>query len=114
MAYTDVSNRNTTPTGAPTTNQGTRDKYNWLGEFGLAPGHTVLAGVEHDNETLKVNTNPLTRTNSNTGAFVELQSQFANRFFVVANARHDENERFGGHSTWRVAPAVILPGTRRS
>ncbi len=109
VAYTDVFNRNTTPTGAPTTNQGTRDKYNWLGEFGLAPGHIVLAGVEHDNETLKTNTNPLTRMNSNTGAFVELQSQFANRFFIVANARHDENERFGGHSTWRVAPAVILP-----
>ena len=108
-AYTDVHNRNTTPTLAPTTNQGTRDKYNWLSEFAVAPGHTVLAGAEHDTERLKVSTSSLTRSNSNTGAFMELQSQFANRFFVAANVRYDDNERFGGHTTWRVAPAVILP-----
>ena len=108
-AYTDVFNRNTSPGFAPTTNEGTRDKYNWLGEFAVAPGHIVLAGVEHDTERLKVNTSQLTRSNTNTGAFAELQSQFADRFFIAANVRHDENERFGGHTTWRVAPAVILP-----
>ena len=48
---------------------------------------------------------------SNTGAFAELQSEFAKRFFVAANVRFDDNETFGQHTTWRVAPAVILPAT---
>ena len=108
-AYTDVFNWNKPPTLAANTNQGIRDKYNWLGELALAPGHTLLMGAEHDTERMKLNTTPLVRSNSNNGAFVELQSEFAKRFFVVANVRHDDNQNFGGHTTWRVAPAVIVP-----
>ena len=108
-AYTDVCNWNKPPTLAPNTNQGTRDKYNWLGELALAPGHTLLMGLENDTERMKLSTTPLVRSNSNNGAFVELQSEFAKRFFIVANVRHDDNERFGGHTTWRVAPAFIVP-----
>jgi vitamin B12 transporter len=29
----------------------------------------------------------------------------------VANVRHDDNENFGGHSTWRVAPAYLIEAT---
>ena len=39
-------------------------------------------------------------------AYVELQSEFAKRFFLVSNIRYDDNESFGPHTTWRVAPAV--------
>jgi vitamin B12 transporter len=41
---------------------------------------------------------------------VELQSAFANRLFIVGNIRYDDNESFGPHVTWRVAPALIVPG----
>lgn len=110
-AYTDVWSSFAPPTVAATTNTGIREKYDWKGEFALLPGHTVLVGAENETERLKLSTSTLTRSNSNTGVFAELQSEFARRFFIVANIRHDENEQFGGHWTWRVAPAVLLPGS---
>ena len=29
---------------------------------------------------------------------------------MVSNVRHDDNDAFGGHDTYRIAPAVLLPG----
>ena len=51
------------------------------------------------------------RENTNTAGYAELQSQFAERFFLVANVRQDENGRFGGATTYRVAPAILIPTT---
>ena len=34
-----------------------------------------------------------------------------NRVFIVANIRYDDNESFGPHTTWRFAPAFIVPVT---
>jgi vitamin B12 transporter len=33
------------------------------------------------------------------------------RLFIVSNIRYDDNESFGPHTTWRVAPAFIVPWT---
>ena len=33
------------------------------------------------------------------------------RLFIVSNIRYDDNESFGPHTTWRIAPAFIVPGT---
>ena len=34
-----------------------------------------------------------------------------NRYFFVANVRYDDNDDFGAHTTYRLAPAVIIPGS---
>ena len=44
-----------------------------------------------------------------TGAYAELQSNFYDRVFMVSNIRHDDNDTFGKHITYRLAPAVLLP-----
>jgi vitamin B12 transporter len=49
--------------------------------------------------------------NVNKAGYVELQSQFANRLFLVENLRQDDNDRFGDHPTFRLAPALIVPLT---
>ena len=49
--------------------------------------------------------------NVNKAGYVELQSQFANRLFLVENIRQDDNDRFGEHPTFRLAPALIVPFT---
>ncbi len=36
---------------------------------------------------------------------------FFDRVFLVSNIRRDDNESFGPHTTWRVAPAFIVPVT---
>jgi vitamin B12 transporter len=107
------SNRGPAVNAVASINRGERVKLDWRGVTTLLPGHILVTGAEHDTERAVSRT--LARTsfgeNANTAGYAELQSQFAERVFVTANVRHDENERFGGATTYRVAPAVLLPVT---
>jgi vitamin B12 transporter len=106
----------------PTTNLGQRTQYDWRGEAKVAPGQTLVFGLEDKTESLWTNSTGAfnafgiytpTTTTAQTGdkaGWVELQSAFADRFFVVSSIRYDDNQSFGGHTTWRVAPAFIVPG----
>jgi vitamin B12 transporter len=58
-----------------------------------------------------MDTTGFSAANGNKAGFVELQSEFAKRFFLVANMRDDFNDQFGEHATYRIAPAVIVPFT---
>ena len=108
--YTNNWNSNISPgDAAPTIATGDRTKYDWHTVTQLAPYHTVIVGAEHETETLQTST--VSAQNVNKAAYVELQSQFANRLFLVENVRQDDNDRFGDHPTFRLAPAVILPFT---
>jgi vitamin B12 transporter len=108
--YTNHWNSNISPgDAAPTITTGDRLKYDWHTVTQLAPYHTVIVGAEHETETLHTST--LSAQNVNKAGYVELQSQFANRLFLVENVRQDDNDRFGEHPTYRFAPAVIVPFT---
>jgi len=103
----------------PTTNVGVRTKYDWRGEVRVVPGQTLVLGLERETDSLRTDSTATaagvqTTTTASTGnkaGYVELQSEFFKRFFVVSNIRLDDNESFGPHTTWRVAPAFIVPGT---
>ena len=89
----------------------------------VAQGQTLVFGLEDKTESLWTNSTGAfnsfgtyvpTTTTAQTGdkaGWLELQSAFADRFFVVSNIRYDDNESYGGHTTWRVAPAFIVPWT---
>ena len=111
VAYSDLSRWTRDPINAPTisTTDGDRTKYDWRSYTTIAPGHILLLGLENENERLRTNTDAAAM--GNTGAYAQIQSEVARRFFFVANIRNDDNERFGGHNTWRVAPAVRVPVT---
>jgi vitamin B12 transporter len=114
LAYTDHENWNKSPDTAfgitpATWNSGDRIKGDWRGVIAVMPGQTLVVGVDQELERLATET--LKAQNGNKGAYVEIQSEFAKRFFLVANARIDDNDSFGTHGTYRVAPAVIVPGT---
>jgi len=97
--------------GAPSATEttGTRLKYDWHAVTQIAAGQNLVVGAEQQTET--IDTTGFSADNGNKAAFVELQNQFANRFFLVTNFRDDFNDRFGEHSTYRIAPSVILPVT---
>jgi vitamin B12 transporter len=103
----------------PTTNVGKRIKYDWRSEVRVVPGQTLVLGLEDERESLRTDSTATvagvqTTTTANMGnkaGFIELQSEFAKRFFIVSNIRYDDNESFGPHTTWRIAPAFIVPGT---
>ena len=109
--YSDQWARNVGPAAnaIPTVNRGERTRVDWRAVTALLPGHTLITGAEHDLERAR---SPINRAeNTNTAGYAELQSQFAERFFLVANVRQDENGRFGGATTYRVAPAILIPTT---
>jgi vitamin B12 transporter len=108
--YTDVSRANFNPVaGTRDKYDGARDKYDWRGTLALAPGHNLVMGLERENE--RATANLYSASTGNQAGYVELQSDFGKRFFIVANARYDDHDDFGEHGTWRVAPAFIVPGT---
>jgi vitamin B12 transporter len=108
--YTNHWNYNISPGDvAATITTGDRVKYDWHAVTRLAPYHTVIVGAEHETETLQTST--VSAQNVNKAGYVELQSQFANRLFLVENIRQDDNDRFGEHPTFRLAPALIIPIT---
>ena len=108
--YTDHWNYSIAP-GDPsaTITTGDRIKYDWRSVVALAPAHSLIVGADH--ETERMQTSSLSASNTNRGVFAELQSQFFDRVFLVGNVRTDDNERFGDHATYRIAPSVIVPVT---
>jgi vitamin B12 transporter len=94
---------------AATITDGQRLKYDWHAVTELATGNNLIVGLE--DETEYMDTTGLTADNGNKAGYVELQSQFAKRFFLAANIRDDFNDQFGEHMTYRIAPSVILPVT---
>ena len=114
IAYTNQDRSNRQPDaagilGLPVKNLGERLKFDWRGDLALSQGQTLVMGLQHESERLE--TASLTASNGNTGAFAELQSNWSDRFFTVANIRHDHDDSFGGHTTYRLAPVYIVPGT---
>ncbi len=116
----DNSRTNKDPNANPaTTNDGTRTAVNWRGEIAVAKGHTLLLGAERSEERANTQTYgmfggaPLSYSakNGNIAGYAEMQSQFAERFFIVGNIRVDDDDKFGSHTTWRIAPAFVMPGS---
>ncbi len=75
------------------------------------PGETIVLGADHETETLFQNDPDVNATRNDAGGYAELQSNFYNRFFLVSNVRYDNYDTFGGHVTYRVAPAFVVPLT---
>jgi vitamin B12 transporter len=94
---------------AATITTGERIRYDWHGVAELAPGNNLIVGAEQ--QTDRIDTAGFSAENGNKAGFVELQTEFAKRFFLVANIRDDVNDQFGEHATYRIAPAVIIPFT---
>lgn len=114
IAYSHQDRSNRSPDaagllGIPTSNIGERTTFDWRGDLKLVPGQLLVMGVQHDDERLR--SDSLRASSGNTGAYLELQSKFSDRFFLVSNIRHDHDREFGGHTTYRIAPTFIVPGS---
>lgn len=108
--YTNYVRSNKDPDPNPQTNfNSSSEKYEWHGAFTVVPGEVLVAGLDRQND--RATSDNLDAKTGNQAGFLELQSEIAKRFFFVANIRHDDNDAFGGHNTWRLAPAVVLPVT---
>ena len=94
----------------PSDYHGVREKIDWQGTVKLVPGETLVLGAEHQIERLN-NTNPASAHVTNDAGYIELQSNVTDRIFNAASFRYDDNGSFGGHPTFREAPAYLIPET---
>jgi vitamin B12 transporter len=101
--------------------RGERAKFDWNGVIDAGYGQKIVLGAERQDDKIRTDSvgdydlagvyQQMSKAAStgNSAGFVELQSELTKSFFVVSNLRYDDNDNFGGHSTWRVAPVFIVP-----
>lgn len=107
--YSNSQTDNIDPGAGNSYYQGDRIKYDWRSVLKIAPGYTLVTGAEHQNEQFD---GPAVFAEEwNNGIFSELQAELVHNLFVVTNVRFDDNENFGGHTTWRIAPAYLIDAT---
>ncbi|HEY1798188.1 MAG TPA: TonB-dependent receptor [Stellaceae bacterium] len=94
----------------PADYHGNREKLDWKGTLHMVPGEDLVLGAEHELDRLN-NTNPASAHLTNDAGFLELQSALSERIFNSASFRYDDNGTFGGHPTFREAPAYLIPET---
>jgi vitamin B12 transporter len=88
-------------------NHGDRIKFDWQGNIELGKGHALILGVE--DQTDRLLDSPISAANDNVAGFAEVQSEIAPNLFAAVSGRYDDNDRFGGKATWRIAPAYLVP-----
>jgi vitamin B12 transporter len=114
--YTDTWNWNKAPDPtAPNINRGDRIRYDWHSVAEALPGQIMIVGAQQ--ETERLNNNNLETQQSllahqrMNSTYLEFQNQVANRLFLVSNVRYDDNDAFGNRTTYRIAPALLVPFT---
>ncbi len=108
VGYTDYWRQDNDPVYGIAVNSGDRLKFDWTGTVKLAPTQTLTLGAEHQEDELM---SPQSAQITNSAGFVQLQSSFGDRLYDVASVRYDSNDRFGDVTTYRIAPAYLIPET---
>src|ERR1700735_2050309 len=83
-------------------------KVDWQGNIRLATDESLVLGAEHQRDAMTV---PLSASTTIDSGYAELQSNIADAFFNTLSVRYDDNDRFGGKVTYRVAPAYVIQET---
>jgi vitamin B12 transporter len=114
VGYTDYRSKIQAPDDgfglpAPTLDNGDRLKFDWQGILALGRGQTLVLGLDDDIERLI--DSPIDARDADKAAFAELQSKLAGALNLALSVRFDDDDRFGGKATWRIAPAWRIGAT---
>jgi vitamin B12 transporter len=110
LAYTKFDQRDfdpNPPAPVPSFFNGDRLKADWQGNIKLMEGQILTFRAEHQREEI---TTPVAEITDNAG-MIQLQSSFGERLFNAASVRYDGYDTFGGKTTFRIAPAFLIPET---
>jgi vitamin B12 transporter len=108
FAYSDVKSFETGPDSPESDFFGERVKIDWQGNIRLAAEEKLVLGAEHQRDEMTV---PISASTTIDSGYAELQSSLAGSFFNAVSVRYDDNDRFGGKVTYRVAPAYLFVDT---
>jgi vitamin B12 transporter len=103
-------------------NLGEKIKVDWLNVLHLHETNTATLGIEDEEDRMTSESTfgapppqpAIAKSMNNVGYFLQDQIRLLDRSFTTAGVRYDENNRFGGHVTWRVNQifAITETGTR--
>jgi len=88
--------------------EGDRLKADWQGNIKLAQGQMLTLGAEHQLDQINDPSQPVTAQMTNNAGDIQLQSAFSDRIFNTISLRDDDNNMFGNHATYRIAPAYLI------
>ena len=97
-----------------------RLKIDWHGTVNLQKYGQILIGAEHLHDTFNTNHTAsyvwdsgynTSASMDTTAGYGQYQGNWHKIIYGAANIRYDANSRYGNHVTWRVAPAIHVPGT---
>lgn len=108
LAYSNIKSFELSPDYPESDFFGERVKADWQGNVRLSDDEKLVLGVEHERDEMTV---PLSASTSIDSGYAELQSGFSDAFFNTVSVRYDDNDRFGGKTTYRVAPAYVIQET---
>ena len=104
-AYTKIRSSDFSPASARSDAAGQRVKFDWQGNIKLAAGEQLVLGAEHERDQITL---PISASTKIDSGYAELQSGFGDRIFDSVSMRYDQDERFGGKVTYRLAPAFLI------
>lgn len=81
----------------------------YTGSFKASDAHTLAYGVDLE-EDYVTETSPFSsaiRQRDQDGYYFEYQGAYAERFYLSAGARYDDNEDFGSHTSTRLSAAYV-------
>ena len=108
LAYSNVKSFETGPDSPESDFFGARVKVDWQGNISLSADEKLVLGAEHQLDEMTV---PLSASTTIESGYAELESNFNDAFFNTLSLRYDDNDRFGGKTTYRVAPAYVIQDT---
>ena len=108
IAYSSVKSFETSPESPESDFFGERVKIDWQGNIRLATDEKLVLGAEHQRDEMTV---PLSASTTIDSGYAELQSSIGDAVFNTVSVRYDDNDRFGGKVTYRVAPAYVIQDT---
>ena len=110
FAYTKFYQRDIDPNPPvldPNFFNGDRIKADWQGDIKLMPGQILTLRGEHQRDEIST---PIAAITDDAG-MIQLQSSVGERLFNAASVRYDSYDTFGGKTTFRIAPALLIPET---
>jgi vitamin B12 transporter len=94
------------PEASPRLSRGDRLKIDWQGNIALAQTEVLVVGAEHQRDAIEQS--PISAQMTTNAGFAQLQSSFGSRLFNTVSVRYDDNDRFGGKTTYRIAPEFVV------
>ena len=83
--------------------KGTVERAEYLGTTELNQNANLVYGIDWKQEEITSDDDSRTQR----GYYLEYQSEVVSNFFVTAGVRHDDNEDFGEHTSYRLSSAYI-------